>query len=272
MTPNQIENLRDLWASDLQLDATDPGPIPILNDRPERTWIWSDLHLGDRGALEAFGRPFEQVDQMNGHLICEWCRRVREDETIICLGDIADREAWRDRRLRVHVRGCPGRKILVLGNHDAELESETLREVGFELCQPGAVRHRPAAGAEPRPAAPAADWHRQSARTPARRNRADEAAHQPRGRKHVVQAAETARSPARGGRPHRAPAVPKVRRPGGRGARLAPSCGPEQPPAVGVGFFGRISRERETVYPRARPARAPRAGGGPQDVTASTAR
>ena len=86
-------------------------------------------------ALEAFGRPFEQVDQMNGHLICEWCRRVREDETIICLGDVADREAWRDRRLRVHVRGCPGRKILVLGNHDAELESETLREVGFELCQ-----------------------------------------------------------------------------------------------------------------------------------------
>lgn len=135
MTPNQIEDLRDLWESDLQLDGIYPGPIPILNDRPEKTWIWSDLHLGDRGALEAFGRPFEQVDQMNGHLICEWRRRVREDETIICLGDVADREAWRDRRLRVHVRGCPGRKILVLGNHDAELESETLREVGFELCQ-----------------------------------------------------------------------------------------------------------------------------------------
>ena len=134
MTPDQIEDLRDLWASDLQLDGIYSEPIPILNDRPEKTWIWSDLHLGDRGALEVFGRPFEQVDQMNGHLIGEWCRRVREDETIICLGDVADREAWRDRRLRAHVRSCPGRKILVLGNHDADLDSETLREVGFELC------------------------------------------------------------------------------------------------------------------------------------------
>ena len=112
----------------------------------------------------------------------------------------------------------------MLGNHDAELESETLREVGFELCQlalcatdpPLALSHVPLR----RPPIGTVNLHG----TPARRNRADEAAHQPRGREHVVQAAETAGSPARGGRPHRAAAVPKVRRPGGRGARLAPSC------------------------------------------------
>ena len=142
MTPNQMEDLRDLWASDLQLDGiySGPIPIPILNDRPEKTWIWSDLHLGDRGALEVFGRPFEQVDQMNGHLIGEWSRRVREDETIICLGDVADREAWRDRRLRAHVRGCPGRKILVLGNHDLlNLDPEAVRRHLGVVLQDGQV-------------------------------------------------------------------------------------------------------------------------------------
>ena len=99
---------------------------------------------------KAFGRPFEQVDQMNGHLISEWCRRVREDETIICLGNVADREAWCDRRLRVHVRGCPGRKILVLGNHDGNARG--LRLLGFTvqhtlaLCAtdpPLALSHEP---------------------------------------------------------------------------------------------------------------------------------
>ena len=92
--------------------------------------------MGDRGALAAFGRPFEQVDQMNGHLLAEWRRQVRADDTIICLGDVAEREAWCDRRLRVHVGACPGSKILVLGNHDVDLDRNTLREAGFEtLCQ-----------------------------------------------------------------------------------------------------------------------------------------
>ncbi len=103
----------------------------------------------------------------------------------------------------------------MLGNHDAELENETLREVGFELCQlalcatdpPLALSHVPLR----RPPIGTVNPHGH----PARRNRADEAAHQPRGREHEVQAAETAGSPARGGRPHRAAAAPKVRRPGG---------------------------------------------------------
>ena len=36
---------------------------------------------------------------MNHHLLREWTRRVHADDTIICLGDVAHLDAWRDRRL-----------------------------------------------------------------------------------------------------------------------------------------------------------------------------
>ena len=40
------------------------------------------------------------------------------DDTIICLGDVAHPDAWRDRRLVLDIRDCPGKRVLVLGNHD----------------------------------------------------------------------------------------------------------------------------------------------------------
>ena len=62
----------DLWEAELALES--PGtsqtseearlttlmqnaPIPIISSPPERTWIWSDLHLADRSVLAAWNRP-----------------------------------------------------------------------------------------------------------------------------------------------------------------------------------------------------------------------
>ena len=125
------EDLRDLWEIDLELAGSDPGPIPIITTPPEKTWVWSDLHFGDRGALFAFQRPFGDVSRMNRHLLREWRRRVRPDDTIICLGDVAHPDAWRDRRLVLDIRDCPGKRVLVLGNHD--LNRAALREAGFTM-------------------------------------------------------------------------------------------------------------------------------------------
>ena len=124
-----IEDLRDLWESDLELAGSDQGAIPIITTPPERTWVWSDLHLGDRGVLQAFDRPFRDVDQMDRHMLREWRRRVRRGDTIICLGDVAHPDAWRNRRLVLDMQECPGERVLVLGNHDRDRDA--LREAGF---------------------------------------------------------------------------------------------------------------------------------------------
>ena len=145
---DRAEAIRDLWEAELALESPDTNqtseearlatlmqnaPIPIINSPPERTWIWSDLHLADRAVLAAWNRPFRNIEEMNRHLLREWSRRVDADDTIICLGDVAHPNAWRDRRLVLDVRNCPGERVLVLGNHDHDTEG--LHEASFErMC------------------------------------------------------------------------------------------------------------------------------------------
>ena len=50
--------------------------VPVVASAPERTWIWSDLHLSDPSVLLGWGRPFPSVEEMNWHLLRNWRRRV----------------------------------------------------------------------------------------------------------------------------------------------------------------------------------------------------
>ena len=154
--PMNIEDLRDLWEADLELDGSEGAPIRIITSPPEKTWIWSDLHFADRGVVEAFDRPFPDVDRMNHHLVREWRRQVRADDTIICLGDVGHPDAWRDRRLMLDILDCPGERVLVLGNHDRDRAA--LHQIGFTtqytlaLCAtdpPLALSHIPLRGIPP---------------------------------------------------------------------------------------------------------------------------
>ena len=138
------EAIRDQWEIELSVAEEKAGAtaeetrlaasmrqsrIPILRTPPENTWIWSDLHLGDRSALFAWNRPFRNVNDMNRRLLREWSRRVRAGDTIICLGNVAHPDAWRQRRLLLDLRNCPGERLLVLGNHDRD--TRALAEAGF---------------------------------------------------------------------------------------------------------------------------------------------
>ena len=104
-----IESIRRYWESELELGGRHGESVPIVTSPVETTWIWLDLHLSDRGALEAFDRGFADVAAMNRNLLAAWRRRVRPGDMIICLGDVAHPDAWRDRRLVLDLRACPGR-------------------------------------------------------------------------------------------------------------------------------------------------------------------
>ena len=103
--------------------------VPIVASAPERTWIWSDLHLSDPWVLLGWGRPFRSIEEMNRHLLRNWRRRVGADDTIICLGDVGHPDAWRDDGLVLDMAECPGERLLVLGNHDRDVAG--LRRAGF---------------------------------------------------------------------------------------------------------------------------------------------
>ena len=118
-----IDGIARCWESELALAGSRETRVPTIASPIGRTWIWSDLHLGDRGPLEAFDRPFADIPAMNRHLLAKWRQRVQPGDTIICLGDVAHPDAWRDRRLVLDLRACPGERILILGNHDSDLRA-----------------------------------------------------------------------------------------------------------------------------------------------------
>ena len=84
---------------ELLVDLPGDVDVPVVASAPERTWVWSDLHLSDPSVLLGWGRPFPSVEEMNWHLLRNWRRRVDAGDTVICLGDVAHPNAWRDDRL-----------------------------------------------------------------------------------------------------------------------------------------------------------------------------
>ena len=114
---------------ELLVDLPADADVPIVASAPERTWLWSDLHLSDPSVLMGWGRPFHSVEEMNRHLLGNWTRRVDDGDTIICLGDVAHPDAVRDDQLVLDVAECPGERLLVLGNHDRDIGG--LRRAGF---------------------------------------------------------------------------------------------------------------------------------------------
>ena len=133
-TKQDIDAIQRYWESELTLAGSRQPSVAIVDSAVERTWIWSDLHLSDRGALEAFDRPFADPRAMNRHLLARWRELVWPGDTIICLGDVAHPAAWRDRELMAELRACPGERVLIVGNHDTDLVA--LAEAGFT------TRHR----------------------------------------------------------------------------------------------------------------------------------
>jgi calcineurin-like phosphoesterase family protein len=78
-------------------------------------WFTSDLHLGHVRINELAGRPFASVEEADAELVRRWNERVRGDDTVFVLGDLAMGEFAASMRLAATLRGM---KFLVPGNHD----------------------------------------------------------------------------------------------------------------------------------------------------------
>ena len=82
---------------------------------PEQVWFTSDTHFGHENIIRFCNRPFSNVQEMNAELIRRWRDTVPEDGIVFHLGDFALRcsRLWND-----VLCALPGRKYLILGNHD----------------------------------------------------------------------------------------------------------------------------------------------------------
>ncbi len=80
----------------------------------------SDTHFGDQKVFDKCRRPFSDLQEMQNAIIKKWKRKVKADDDIYVLGDLVDTEKA---DLIEVFRNLPGKKHLLVGNHDLEILS-----------------------------------------------------------------------------------------------------------------------------------------------------
>lgn len=93
----------------------------------------ADTHFGDENILRYENRPFASVEEMDRELIRRWTQRVGPEDTVFHLGDFS---AWGPEKDREVLSLLPGKKVLVLGNHDRHRSPEEWRQLGFQEAVP----------------------------------------------------------------------------------------------------------------------------------------
>ena len=95
-------------------------------------WFTADQHLDHEMVIEYCKRPWPKIKKMNNGIIARYREVVKPEDTVYFLGDISLRgpENFGYYR-RLLTKTLPGRKILILGNHDG-LKPFTYVNAGFE--------------------------------------------------------------------------------------------------------------------------------------------
>ena len=83
-------------------------------------WFTSDTHFGHKNILKYTDRPFSSAEEMDNILIENWNNRVKGDDEIYHLGDVA---LCSPKKLREILARLNGKIYLIRGNHDKSAEA-----------------------------------------------------------------------------------------------------------------------------------------------------
>lgn len=107
-------------------------------------YIISDTHFGHENIIKYCNRPFRNTTDMDWCMIRKWQNRVKPTDTVYHLGDVGYLKGFQTvinepTPIQRLVAELPGRKILILGNHDKS--AQTMRDVGFDVvCESIIIR------------------------------------------------------------------------------------------------------------------------------------
>lgn len=95
----------------------------------EDFYLIADTHFGHKRIIEYCHRPFSSVEEMDQSLIHNWNVTVKNNETIIHLGDFAIASGEKIKTIMNQLNGV---KKLIRGNHDYSNSVTKWRNFGFE--------------------------------------------------------------------------------------------------------------------------------------------
>jgi calcineurin-like phosphoesterase family protein len=77
-------------------------------------YYWSDMHFNHKNIIEYSQRPFTSIEDMNEAMFTNYEDIVKENDLVIFGGDVA----FDNIDITKKIKNLPGKKILILGNHD----------------------------------------------------------------------------------------------------------------------------------------------------------
>lgn len=80
--------------------------------------ITSDIHFNHKGIIHYCNRPFGSIEEMNDYVIEAWHSTVGKHDDVYVVGDFGFSSAARP--LDQIFNRLPGRKHLIIGNHDEQ--------------------------------------------------------------------------------------------------------------------------------------------------------
>lgn len=83
-------------------------------------WYTADLHFGHSRIIEFCKRPYKSTEEMNTTIIQNIQSSVSFDDDLWILGDFAFGQATDAQKFQNWFHQLPGRKHLIVGNHDDE--------------------------------------------------------------------------------------------------------------------------------------------------------
>lgn len=75
----------------------------------------SDTHFGHKNVIEFDKRPFTDVEEMDQMMLSYWKSKVQKDDEVYIIGDLCYRS---DKGPVWYLQRLPGKKHLIIGNHD----------------------------------------------------------------------------------------------------------------------------------------------------------
>ncbi|OBY24349.1 metallophosphoesterase [Leisingera sp. JC1] len=83
-------------------------------------WFTADPHFGHENAIRFCNRPFASAEEMDAHILKQYQATVRPYDDLWVLGDFAVGKVTNQERERLRhlFEQIPGKKHLIVGNHD----------------------------------------------------------------------------------------------------------------------------------------------------------
>lgn len=100
-------------------------------------WFTSDTHFSHLNIIKLCNRPFETAEEMNDKLVDKWNDRVKPEDEIYHLGDVAFYRSTNGNGLKINpreiIKRLNGKITFVRGNHD-ENNGLNLKNHRIVLC------------------------------------------------------------------------------------------------------------------------------------------